>query len=242
MGGGMLKVDPTDIRKMQVLSPDQFKKSILPELKDLLKRPVGSVEEEYAAQDRRIIDDYILGNVLGLSPQEQDEVREAVKDLVKTRLQKAQSLKKVKKNKEGLDVNLLAQNILSHLGEDNIAIFYKNRIAKTSCYSIDLPERAEPIEIEKSLFGWRLKVGRKVIDCSSEVQARYLRVFAEMGWDKAVVPKDSDYLVIIIDLWENLFEKAQAALEEYTSSILQNKTRDLLTHTVWAKLREQMIE
>jgi len=86
-----------------------------------------------------------------------------------------------------------------------------------------------------------LKIGRKVIDCSGEVQARYLRVFAEMGWDRALVPKDSDYLAKIIDRWENLFNRAQATLEEYTSSILQNKIRGLLTHTVWAKLRERII-
>ncbi|MEW6374755.1 MAG: N-6 DNA methylase [Thermodesulfobacteriota bacterium] len=242
MGGGMLKVDPTDIRKMQVISPGQFKKSMLPELKDLLRRPVGTVEKESVSQDRQTIDEYILGNILGLSPQEQEEVREAVKDLVTTRLQKAQSLKKVKKTKEGLDMGLLVQNVLSQLEEDNIETFYKNQIITVPCYSIDLPERAEPIEIENSLFGWHLKVGRKTIDCSSKIQARYLRVFAEMGWDRVMVPKDSDYLVRIIDQWENLFSIAQATLEEYTSSILQNKTRDLLTHTVWAKLREKMIE
>jgi hypothetical protein len=53
MGGGMLKVDPTDIRKMQVISPGQFKKSMLPEVKDILKRPVGTVEEESVAKDRK---------------------------------------------------------------------------------------------------------------------------------------------------------------------------------------------
>ncbi len=87
-----------------------------------------------------------------------------------------------------------------------------------------------------------MKIGRKVIDCLSETQARYLRVFVEMGWGKAPVPKDNGYLAKIIDQWENLFKKTQETLEEYTSSILRNKTRDLLAHTVWAKLREQMIE
>jgi len=240
MGGGMLKVDPTDIRKMQVIAPKHFKKSILPRLKDLLKRPVGTIEEESVAQDRLIIDDYILGSVLGLSLQEQEEVREAVKDLVKTRLQKAQSLKKVKKTKEGLDLHLLAQNVLDRIGEDNLATFYKDRIATVPCYRLDLPKPEEPIVIENSLFGWRLKIGKKAIDCSSEAQARYLLVFAEMGCDQTLVPKDDAYLSSIVNQWESLFEKAQAALQEHTSSILQNKTRDLLIHTVWAMLREQM--
>jgi hypothetical protein len=149
-------------------------------------------------------------------------------------------MRKVKKTKEGIDMSLLAQSVLSQFGEDNIAAFYKNQIITVPCYSLDLPERAEPIEIENFLFGWRLKIGKKVIDCSSEAHARYLRVFAEMGWDKALVPKDSDYLAKIIDQWENLFAKAQETLEEYISSILQNKTRDLLIHKVWTTLREKM--
>jgi type I restriction-modification system DNA methylase subunit len=240
MGGGMLKADPTDIRKMQVVAPDRFRKSILPMLKDLLKRPVGTVEEESVAQDRRIIDDYILGTLLGLSPQEQEEVREAVKDLVKTRLQKAQSLKKVKKTKEGIDLDLFSQNILDRIEQDNLSTFYKERIATVPSYSLDLPKPEVPIEIENSLFGWRLRIGKKSIDCSGEPQARYIRVFVEMGWDRTLVPKDDTYLSSIIDQWETLFEKARATLREQTSSILQNKIRDLLIHKVWARLREQM--
>jgi hypothetical protein len=65
-------------------------------------------------------------------------------------------------------------------------------------------------------------------------------VFAEMGCDQTLVPKDVAYLSSIVIHWESLFEKAQAALQEHTSSILQNKTRDLLIHTVWVKLRDQM--
>jgi len=155
-------------------------------------------------------------------------------------LERAKSFKKVKKTKEGIDIDSLTRDVSGRLGEENLVAFYKSSITAVPCTSLDLPERAEPIEMENSLFGWRLKIGRKFIDCSSEIQARYLRVFAEMGWDRAVVPKDSNYLATIIDQWENLFDKAHVTLEEYTSSILQNKTRDLLIHKVWATLREKM--
>ncbi len=240
MGGGMLKIDPTDIRKMQIMAPELFKESILPRLKDVLKRPVGTVEEESVAEDRRKIDDYVLGSVLGLSPQEQEEVRGAVKDLVKTRLQKAQSLKKGKKTKNGLDLDLMTQNILARMGENNLATFFKARITTIPCSTLNLPKRAEPIEIENSLLGWRLKIGKKGLDCPSEAEARYLRVFTEMGWDQAPVPKDGGYLSSILNQWENLFENTKAVLEEYTASILQRNTRELLVHTVWKKLHEMM--
>ncbi len=240
MGGGMLKVDPTDIRKMQIISPEKIDSSRLPKIKHLFNRPVGTIEEESVAHDRIIIDDYIMGDILGLSLKEQEEVREAVKELVKTRLQKARSLKKIKKTKEGIDLDLLAQNILRRLEDDNLVTFYKKQITSVPCYSIDLPERAEPIEVENFLFGWCLKSGKKVIDCSSEAEARYKRIFLEMGWDRAMIPKDNVYLSSIINRWETLFEKTQAVLQEHTSSILQKKTRNLLIYTVWSKLREQM--
>jgi type I restriction-modification system DNA methylase subunit len=191
--------------------------------------------------DRRRLDKIVMGDILGLTEEEQLEVYKAIIDLVKTRLDRAKSLKKGKKTKEGLDLDLLTQNVLSRLGEDNLATFYKDRISTVPCYTLDLPKRAEPIEIENSLFGWRLKIGNKVIDCSSEAQARYLRVFAEMAWDQAMVPKDDVYLSSIINQWEDLFEKIQVTLQEHTSSILQSKTRDLLVHTVWTKLWEEMI-
>jgi type I restriction-modification system DNA methylase subunit len=231
-----------------------IEKKIETSLSALKSRDVSSIFEEFSSpssefisfenikSDRRELDKVVMGDILGLTEEEQLEVYRAVVDLVKTRLERAKSFKKVKKTKEGIDIDSLTQDVLGRMGEDNLVTFYKNHIVTTSCSSIDIPNRIEPIEMENSLFGWRLKIGRKVIDCSSEVLGRYLRVFAEMGWDKAVVPKDSDYLATIVDQWENLFEKAQATLEEYISSILQNKTRDLLTHTVWAKLREQMIE
>jgi len=195
---------------------------------------------EKIKSDRRALDKIFMEDVLDLTDEEQLEVYKAVVDLVKTRLERAKSLKKGKKTKDGLDLDLLVQNVLDRIGEDNLATFYKDRIATVPCYSLDLPKPEEPIEIENLLFGWRLKIGKKAIDCSSETQARYLRVFAEMGCDQTLVPKDDTYLSSIVNHWESLFEKAQAALQEHTSSILQNKTRDLLIHTVWATLREQM--
>lgn len=190
--------------------------------------------------EKRRLDKIVMGDILGLTEEEQLEVYKAVVDLVKTRLERAKSLKKGKKTKDGLDLDLLVQNVLDRIGEDNLPTFYKDRIATVPCYSLDLPKLEEPIEIENSLFGWRLKIGKKAIDCTSEAQARYLRVFSEMGCDQALVPKDDDYLSSIVNQWESLFEKAQAALQEHTSSILQSKTRDLLIHTVWTTLREQM--
>ena len=67
MGGGMLKVDPTDIRKMFVLDPKYGGKTILPRLKNMLSRPVGTIEEEISNPDREILDQYVMADILRLS-------------------------------------------------------------------------------------------------------------------------------------------------------------------------------
>lgn len=204
-----------------------------------MKRPVGTVEQECEAKDRLAIDDYI-GSIIGLSAEQQEEVRQAVRELVKTRLEKAKSVKKGMKTKGGVNIDQLSNDILSRLEKDNLVEFFKRRISTVPLYTLNLPKLVEPVEIEKSLFGWRLNIGKNVIDCTSEANARYLSTFSKMGWDQAPVPKDDSYLFSIINQWEHLFEKAQAVLQEHASSILQNRTRNLLMHTVWTKLREQM--
>ena len=53
-------------------------------------------------------------------------------------------------------------------------------------------------------------------------------------------PKMKNILPSIINKLENLFKKAQIALQEYSTSILQSKTRERLTHMVWMKLKESI--
>jgi type I restriction enzyme M protein len=252
LGEGALDNMTYEAAAMYIVDPRKVEGPLLTALAKAIKN-LGNDEIESAFEEfgvsgnlekvkikRRMLDKLIMTDILGLTEEEQLEVYKAVVDLVKSRLERAKSLKKGKKTKDGLDLDLLVQNVLDRIGEDNLVTFYQHRIAAVPCYSLDLPKPEEPIEIENSLFGWRLQIGKKAIDCSSEAQARYLRVFAELGCDQTLVPKDDAYLSSIMNQWESLFEKAQAALQEHTSSILQNKTRDLLIHTVWATLREQM--
>ena len=59
--------------------------------------------------DRRELDKIIMGEILGLTDEEQLEVYRAVIDLVKSRLEKAKSFGKRKKTKEGIDIDLLVK-------------------------------------------------------------------------------------------------------------------------------------
>ncbi len=256
LGEGALDNMTYEAAAMSIINPKKIKKRLADALVKVVTEwgndEIKSVFEELGFSEgelkglekvkpkRRFIDNLILGALLGLTDQEQLEVYRAIIDLVSSRLGRAKSLKNSTKTKNGLDINLMVQNVLSRLGEPNLATFIKDKITTIPCKTIDLPKYAEPIIVENTLFGWQIKVGKKIVYCDSEVQARYLRVFAEMGWDQAPVPQDEKYLVPIINKLESLFEKVQAAIQEYSTSILQTKTRERLTHMVWMKLKESI--
>jgi type I restriction-modification system DNA methylase subunit len=256
LGEGALDNMTYEAAAMYVVNPKNIKKRLANALikaetewwddeiesafKELAISESGREAFEKVKPKRRNLDKLIMGDLLGLTDQEQLEVYGAVIDLVSARLQRAKSLKNSTKTKNGLNIDLLALNVLHRIGEPNLATFFKNHIATVSCKPIDLPKGIEPIKIVKALFGWQITIGKKIVDCESEDEARYLRIFIEMGWDHAPVPQDKNHLSSIITKFENLFENARAALQEYSASILQSKTRDRLNHLVWTKLKEQM--
>ncbi len=84
-----------------------------------------SISIEKIKSDRRELDKVVMGEILGLTEEEQLEVYRAVVDLVKTRLERAKSLNKVKKAKEGIDIDSLAQDILKQMGRTIWLLFIK---------------------------------------------------------------------------------------------------------------------
>ena len=162
---------------------------------------IGSAENLYStaeniSPDRKKLDQIVMTKILGLGEEDIIQAYESLIEIVQSRTTKAKSLQKGGKTKNGIDLNLLAQNVMNRLGVPNLATVYKEKIAGVPCQTIDLPKQAEPITIENTLFGWQVRVGKKKVYCDSENQARYLRLFAEMGWDYVLIPQDEKYLAI----------------------------------------------
>ena len=248
LGLGAIEATVEEVRQIPVIDPSMITPNLGGQFADVLEKlgrtPVKAIFEELTNPYRVQMDDLIL-RFLGFDNDEERksvlmELYRELKDLAQMRLAKAKSVQKGNRTKEGVNLDLLAQTVLTSLGNNSLAAFFRSRVATMPCRTLALPKHAEPVEIENSLLGWRLKIGKQAVDCSSEAQARYLRVFAEMGWDHAPIPRDDSYLLSIIDQWEDLFEKAHSALEEHTLSILRRNIRDRLAHEVWAKIGEQM--
>ena len=69
-----------------------------------------------------------MGNILGLTEEEQLEVYRAVVDLVKSRIERAKSVKKKGKVKEGVDVEHVSRNIMDKLGKGLYRKFYDEKV------------------------------------------------------------------------------------------------------------------
>ena len=81
--------------------------------------------------------------------------------------------------------------------------------------------------------GERLSSGREHIDCTSETEARYFKVWLEAGLENIKMPKDEGYLKEIVPELENLKQKTDEVFEDYLGSILDSRLRQRLLHQLW---------
>ena len=215
----------------------------------LARREVGTIFEELGASspkevsldkvkpDRRELDKIIMGEILGLTDDEQLEVYRAVIDLVKSRIEKAKSFGTRKKTREGIDVDLLVKTVTEKVGDDTLGRFYREKVlSQKSLHTNTLPKASDDINIRQSLLGWRLYSGKNYIDCASEFEARYLKVWLEVGLESVEVPEDENYLKAIVPELESLKAKIDAAIEAHLSFIANPRTRDKILHQLWQEI------
>jgi len=184
--------------------------------------------------DRRELDKIVMGDILGLTDDEQLEVYRAVVDLVKSRIEKAKSFGKRKKTREGLDIDLFIKTVMDKVGEDTLGKFYQEKILSHKPLATKrLPKVSGKVKLEQDLFGWRVSSGRQHIDCASEYEACYLKVWLEAGLDSVKMPKDEDYLKEIVSPLEELKTKIDKTFETYLSSIVSPKVQQRLRHQLW---------
>jgi hypothetical protein len=193
--------------------------------------------------DRRELDKIIMGEILGLTDEEQLEVYRAVIDLVKSRIEKAKSFGKKKKTKGGIDINALVKTVMDEIGEETLGKFYKEKILNQKVLqSVVLPNTSGKISIEKTLFNkWTLSVGKEHIECESEEEARYLEIFVGTGLSEINIPTDKNYIQSILPELEKLKSKTEKVVNSYLESVVDTKTRETLRHSIWTEVMSEKI-
>jgi len=100
---------------------------------------------------------------------------------------------------------------------------------------------SDGIRIEKGLFGWRLCCEREAVECRSEAEARYLKVFVDAEMREIFVPKDEEYLQEILPELEKLKEKIEKIITFYTDTI-PRKIRDRVRTEVYLEITKIPVE
>lgn len=104
----------------------------------------------------------------------------------------------------------------------------------------ELPGNSGEIKIEKDLFGWKLFSGGNFIECRSEEEARYLKVFLDAGLSQILVPKDDEYLKNILPDLEKLKARTDKIINSYLETILDRKIRARIRHEVYMEITKEV--
>ena len=250
----VLKVQVYELLKTLLTNPQKIniyeKEKLLKIFDKFSKRPIYSVFTELGAStpeevsldkvkpDRRELDKIIMGEILGLSEEEQLEVYRAVVDLVKSRIDKAKSVKKKKrKTREGIDIDAFTESVMNALGEENFGKFYREKIlSRDDLRTITLPRSKGKVKVEQELHGWVVRIGRSTVECASKEEAEYIAIFAEMGEREVQIPEDTDYLADVMPQFLEHKRRVDEVLESHLAGVQSAKAREKLRNSVWRKI------
>jgi hypothetical protein len=253
LGLGALKFEAIDAKQIPIIDPKVITLPIQRELEGAFEkikvRETGTIFSELGApspeevslnkvkSDRRELDKIVMGEILGLTDEEQLEVYRAVVDLVKSRIERAKSFGRRKKLREGIDVDALVKIVMDKIGNETIGKFYREKILSQESLSTRmLPKASGKIKIEQDLFGWKLSQDKKYLECHSLEEARYLKVFLEAGVGEVKIPQEDEYLEAVVPELEGLKAKIDEIINSYLESIINPKVKARIEHQLWAEV------
>jgi len=135
------------------------------------------------------------------------------------------------------------QLIQEQLGESWLPRIYRERILKlrTRSYQFEGAKPAARVDIQHTLLGVELKVGRKRLLCPDLATARYLSVFARIGCKAVAVPYDITKISHLADELESSWYRMFLLVEQETraeTTRLKARLRGLLIAKIRAEIEE----
>src|SRR5438132_1673932 len=113
----------------------------------------------------------------------------------------------------------VAAEIRAELGDEWLPAVYSSKIRsqRTRSYQLDIARRENSPQIQYTLLGIELKVGRKRFACPDLATARYLRIFARLGCREFAVPYDISTISGLADQLETSWQRSLILLEKTAS-------------------------
>jgi len=120
--------------------------------------------------------------------------------------------------------------------------FYREEILSLDRLTLrELPSHSDDIFIEQDLFGWKLYSDNKYIECSSEEEARYLKVFLDARVREIYIPKDYEQLKAILPKLEHIKEAHDRIINKYARGILNRNLKRKLFRKAWTRLMDEAV-
>jgi hypothetical protein len=112
----------------------------------------------------------------------------------------------------------LVAEVRERLGEEWPPRLYRERILATRTRSHGVPAAAKnaTVEVQHTLLGIELKVGRRRVSCPDFATARYLSVFARAGVSEVAVPYDITKISHLADELESAWHRTLLLAEHLT--------------------------
>jgi type I restriction-modification system DNA methylase subunit len=240
LGQGALFTAVYEIAAIPIIDPQKIPKDKRQKLEDLVEklsnRLISNVFDEIGADlseevslekvkpDRRELDKIIMGEILGLTEEEQLEVYRAVIDLVKSRVERAKSVQKRKKVGE-LDVDELVDSVLrdvERLHGIKARRFPEDYIGECPHKVVEVPKGSK-VEASFDLEGPYVQIDKEKIRCASIYEAKYIKYAILAGKTRIPIPEDENMLKQAVEERERLLEQARRSVEDFLNEAIADK-------------------
>jgi len=253
-GEGILWIAVYEPMQLQIPDPRKITNDVLVKLiktfSKLKQREISTVFEEIGASspeevspdkvkpDRRELDKIVMGEILGLTEEEQLEVYRAVVELVRSRIEKAKSVQKGRKVGE-LDINGLVDSVLKEV-EKLYGIqtkkFPEDYIDECSCRVIEVP-RGSRVESGYDLEGPYVDIDGEKLRCSSIYEAKFIEYALLAGRNRIPIPEDENVLKRAVEERTKILSGARVKVEEFLNEVIADrKLREKVRFEVFRRL------
>ncbi len=99
---------------------------------------------------------------------------------------------------------------------------------------VELPGRKCTPRILETFLGYEVKAGRRRITCPDAVSARYLKIFAELGFKDIRIPYDPTRTAVMVSGLEGALERIKKLLEVEN---LEGQKRQVALRKIYSKIR-----
>jgi hypothetical protein len=113
----------------------------------------------------------------------------------------------------------ITAEIRETLADEWLPVIYETKIRsqRTRAVIIDVPERENIPDIQYTLLGIELQVGKRRFPCPDLAAARYMRVFARIGCREFAIPYDITKVSGAADELETSWQRSLLMLEKATA-------------------------